>query len=163
MGMRRGSTPMRAVVRVIGLVMCCGLLLSGCARQPGGVSAELSHSSADVVGAVASTREGLAMWRDGRTTRQHVRVLTDDMTEQALAAYGTVVNLDVEDLADEPMRDGTEAALSDAVRVIVAARAATMLDRLDAGVGESVAQLDAMAERLQRIVDDPRSAARPPG
>lgn len=137
----------------------CLLLIAGCARQPGGVTAELSHSSGDVVSAVASGHEGLRSWAENRAPRQYVRVLFDDLIEQSLSAYGAVVNLDIDDVADEPMRAGVEDAMAQATRVLVAARSVTLLDRQDPRVSESLDALTKVGERLQQIVDDPRSVA----
>ncbi|MCX2753682.1 MULTISPECIES: hypothetical protein [unclassified Gordonia (in: high G+C Gram-positive bacteria)] len=154
-GLTAGSTTLRAVL-ACGL---CLLLLVGCARQPGGVTAELSHSSGDVVSSVASGEEGLRLWAEDRAPRQYVRVLFDDLIEQSLSAFGAVVNLDIDNVADEPMRAGVEDAMGEATRVLVAARSVTLLDREDPRVAESLDALTKVGERLQRIVDDPRSAA----
>ncbi|WP_055476153.1 hypothetical protein [Gordonia sp. HS-NH1] len=154
-GPRAESFAMR---RALTCVLCL-LLLAGCARQPGGVTAELSHSSGDVVSAVASGEEGLRSWAEGRAPRQYVRVLFDDLIEQSLSAYGAVVNLDIDDVADEPMRAGAEDAMAEATRVLVAARSVTLLERADPRVSDSLGALTEIGERLQRFVDDPRSAA----
>lgn len=147
------------VVRAALACALCLLLIAGCARQPGGVTAELSHSSGDVVSAVASGHEGLRSWAEDRAPRHYVRVLFDDLIEQTLSAYGAVVNLDIDDAADEPMRAGVEDAMAQATRVLVAARSVTLLDRQDPRVSESLDALTKVDERLQQIVDDPRSAA----
>ncbi len=94
----------------------------------GGATAELSHSSGDVVSAVASAHQGVMLWADGDATTQYVRVPLDDMIEQSLSAYGTVVNLDIDDAADEPMRAGVEAAMAEATRVLVSSRAVTRFE-----------------------------------
>ncbi|KAF0967539.1 hypothetical protein BPODLACK_03900 [Gordonia sp. YY1] len=94
----------------------------------GGATAELSHSSGDVVSAVASAHQGVMLWADGDATTQYVRVPLDDMIEQSLSAHGTVVNLDIDDAADEPMRAGVEAAIAEATRVLVSSRAVTRFE-----------------------------------